>query len=126
VGDRRRANQRREQCALRLRRIVNVHGFPRHQQGQLRIRFVTRTGGEASGVRERQRLRRSIALNKRQIADHERRREQRRDADEEPAQSAVRSTRPDGFALRCGATRLQERMFEFVQIRLMGICPFRR
>ena len=95
VGDRRRAFQRREQCAPRLRRIVDVHGLPRHQQRQLRIGFETRAGGQASGVRDRQGVGRSISLGECQIADHERRDEQHRDADEEPAQPAVRPTLPE-------------------------------
>jgi hypothetical protein len=123
AGDRRGAFQRREQCAPRFRRSVDMHGLPRHQQRQLRIGFETRTGGQASGVRERQRLGRSVPLGERQFADHQRCREQHRDAGEEPPQPAVRPARPGGLALRRGAARPDELPFEVVQIRIMGVRP---
>ena len=85
-----------------------------------------RTGGQTSGVRERQRLGRSISLGECLITDHERRGEQHRDAGEEPAQPAVRSTRANGVALRCGATRSEELPFEIVQIRLVRFGPLPR
>ena len=62
-------------------------------------------------------------MRERHIADHERRGEQHGDADEEPAQPAVRSTRANGLALRRGAARPEELSFEVVQIRLMGLGP---
>jgi hypothetical protein len=67
-------------------------------------------------------------LGERQVADNERRGEQDRHADEEPTQSAVRPTRPNGFALRCDAARPEELSFEVVQIRIMefGPLPCRR
>ena len=126
VPDRRRALQRREQGAPRLRRIVDVHGFPRHQQRQLGIGFQTRTGGQASGIGERQRVGGSVPLGERQIADHERRHEQHRDADEEAAQPAVRSTRPNGLALGCVRLARRNSSFEVVQIRLMEFSPLPR
>src|SRR5204862_695726 len=52
--------------------------------------------------------------------------EQHRDANEESAQPAVRSTCPNGFALRCSAARPQELLFEVVQIRLMRLSPLPR
>jgi hypothetical protein len=95
-------------------------------KGQRRIGFQTRTGGQASGVRERQRLGRSVPFGERQLADHQRRGEQHRDAGEEPAQPAVRPARPNGLALRRGAAGPEELPFEVVQIRLMGFGPLQR